>query len=214
MCGRTVEVEVVLLDILAVVSLAVREPKQALFQDRVSLVPQRQRKAQLLLVIAEAPESVLAPPVGAGARLVMGEVVPGVAVVAVVLPDCPPLALAEVGTPFLPKDVRLARLVQPFLLRGLYYRVHFSPPLLHQWSRQKSGGDIAVSSEFVIAGMIFHPSRVKSELLHKDIEQSFVELTLLPACHREDVWLLALLHAQILSTHQIERRQRGVEMKI
>src|SRR6266446_9434363 len=37
---------------------------------------------------------------------------------------------------------------------------------------------------------------------------------LLPACHREDVWLLALLHPQVLSTHQIERRQRGVEMKI
>jgi hypothetical protein len=31
-----------------------------------------------------------------------------------------------------------------------------------QWSGQKSGGDSAVSSEFVIAGMIFHPSRVKS----------------------------------------------------
>src|SRR5262245_66679799 len=91
----------------------------------------------------------------------------------------------------------------------------FSIPYMYsQWSRQKSGGDSAVSSEFVIAGLIFHPSRVKSELLHKDIEQSFVELTLLPACHREDVWLLALLHAQILSTHQIERRQRGVEMKI
>jgi hypothetical protein len=31
-----------------------------------------------------------------------------------------------------------------------------------QWSGQKSGGDSAVSSEFLIAGMIFHPSRVKS----------------------------------------------------
>jgi hypothetical protein len=30
-----------------------------------------------------------------------------------------------------------------------------------QWSGQKSGGDSAVSSEFLIAGMIFHPSRVK-----------------------------------------------------
>jgi hypothetical protein len=36
-----------------------------------------------------------------------------------------------------------------------------------QWFRQKSGSDSAVSSEFVIAGMIFHHSRVKSELLHK-----------------------------------------------
>src|SRR4029434_1848536 len=49
-----------------------------------------------------------------------------------------------------------------------------------QWSRQKSGGDSAVSSEFVIAGMIFHHSRVKSELLHKSIEQSLIELTLFP----------------------------------
>src|SRR3954453_12903534 len=83
-----------------------------------------------------------------------------------------------------------------------------------QWSRQKSGGDSAVRSEFVIAGMIFHPSRVKSPLLHKYIEQSFVEVTLLPACHREDVLLLALLHAQVLSAHQIERRQRRVAMKV
>jgi len=36
-----------------------------------------------------------------------------------------------------------------------------------QWFSQKSGGDSAVSSEFVVAGMLFHHSRVKSELLHK-----------------------------------------------
>src|SRR5262244_1125592 len=83
-----------------------------------------------------------------------------------------------------------------------------------QWSRQKSGGDSAVSPEFVIAGMIFHPSRVESELLYKYIEQSFVELTLLPACHREDVGLLTQRHAQVLSAHQIERLQRSVEMKV
>jgi RNA-directed DNA polymerase len=38
---------------------------------------------------------------------------------------------------------------------------------VRQWFGQKSCGDSAVRSEFVIAGMIFHPSRVKSELLHK-----------------------------------------------
>src|SRR4051812_24565691 len=38
---RAVEVEVVLPDILAIVPLAVGEPEQALFQDRVPLVPQR-----------------------------------------------------------------------------------------------------------------------------------------------------------------------------
>jgi hypothetical protein len=62
--------------------------------------------------------------------------------------------------------------------------------------------------------MIFHPSRVQSELLHTYIEQAFVEVTLLPARQREDVWLLTLRHAQILSAHEIERRQRSVEMKV
>jgi hypothetical protein len=33
--------------------------------------------------------------------------------------------------------------------------------------RTKSGGDSTVRPEFVITGMIFHPSRVQSELLHK-----------------------------------------------
>src|SRR5215471_9524575 len=47
----------------------------------------------------------------------------------------------------------------------------------------KSGGDSAVRSEFVITGMMFHPRRIQSELLRKEIEQSFVEVTLLPACH-------------------------------
>jgi hypothetical protein len=39
---------------------------------------------------------------------------------------------------------------------GNFHTVH------DQWSGQKLGGDSAVSSEFLIAGMIFHPSRVKS----------------------------------------------------
>jgi hypothetical protein len=51
-------------------------------------------------------------------------------------------------------------------------------------------------------------------VLHKYIEQAFVELTLLPACHRADVWLLALLHAPVLSADQLARRQRGVAMNI
>jgi hypothetical protein len=86
--------------------------------------------------------------------------------------------------------------------------------LVGQWSGQKSGGDSAIRPEFVIAGMIFHPSRVQSELLYKYIEQAFVEVTLLPARHREDMGLLTLRHAQVLSAHQIERRQRGVAMKV
>ena len=125
--GRAVEIEVVLLDVLAVVALAVGQAEQPLLQDGVALVPERQRKAQPLLVVAEATQAVLAPPIGARAGLVVREVVPGVAVVAVVLADGAPLPLAEVRPPLLPGDVRLARLVQPLLLGDVNQRVHVMP---------------------------------------------------------------------------------------
>ena len=100
--GVRVEVEVVLLDVLAVVALAVGQPEQPLLEDRVLAVPQRQREAQPLLVVGDAGEPVLAPAVGARARLVVAEVVPGVAVVAVVLAHGAPLALGEVRPPLPP----------------------------------------------------------------------------------------------------------------
>jgi hypothetical protein len=81
---RRVEVEVIFLDVLPVVGLAVGEAEQAFLEDRVLAVPQGERKAQLLLVVGEARQPVLTPVIGAGARLVMAEVVPGIAIVAVV----------------------------------------------------------------------------------------------------------------------------------
>ena len=62
---RGVEVEVVLLDVLAVVALAVGQAEQPLLEDRVLAVPQGQREAELLLVVGDAGEAVLAPAVGA-----------------------------------------------------------------------------------------------------------------------------------------------------
>src|SRR6266478_5122307 len=51
--------------------------------------------------------------------MVEGEVIPGVAAFAVVLTDRTPLPLAQVGSPFLPRDSRLARLVQALLFRDV-----------------------------------------------------------------------------------------------
>ncbi len=62
--------------------------------------------------------------------------------------------------------------------------------------------------------MIFHPSRGKREVLHKEIAQAFVAWARLPACHREDVWLLALLHAPGRRAHAMARRERGGAMQI
>jgi hypothetical protein len=110
---RAVEVEVVLLDVLAVVALAVGEPEEALLEDGIPAVPQGQGEAQVLLVIGKAGDAVLAPAVGTRAGVIVGEEIPGVPRFAVVLADRAPLPLTQIGSPFLPRDSRLARLVQP-----------------------------------------------------------------------------------------------------
>ena len=101
---RAVEVEVVLLDVLPVVALAVGQAEQAFLEDRVLAVPQGQRKAEPLMVVGDPGQAVLTPAIRARAGLVVGEVVPGVAAFAVVLAHGSPLPLAEIGPPLLPGD--------------------------------------------------------------------------------------------------------------
>src|SRR5262249_48803535 len=120
-----VEVEVVLLDVLAVIALGVGKPEEALLEDRVLPFPQGQGEAQPLLVVAEAGQAVLAPAVGAGPGLVVTEVVPGVAALAVVLPHRPPLPLAEVRAPLPPRDRLLVSLLESGLF-GVHWRTRLS----------------------------------------------------------------------------------------
>ena len=113
-----VEIVVELLDVLAVIALAVAQPEHALLQDRVLAVPQRDGQAQLLLGVAKPADPVLAPAIGAAARVIMGEVVPGVALGAVVFAHRAPLALAHIGAPFAPGVPALVRLGKALLFRG------------------------------------------------------------------------------------------------
>src|ERR1700730_801999 len=115
---RAVDLEVVFLDVLAVVPLAVGQADQALFEDRVLAVPQRHGKAQPLMVVAEARKAVFAPVIGAGPRLVVREIIPRIAVLAVVLADRAPLALTEIGAPLLPWHPVLTRLIKAYLFCG------------------------------------------------------------------------------------------------
>ena len=73
---RRVEVEVRLLHVLAVVALGAGQAEQPLLQDRVAAVPQREREAEPALAVGDAEQAVLAPAVGAAARVVVREVVP------------------------------------------------------------------------------------------------------------------------------------------
>ena len=68
----------------------------------IAAIPERQPEAQPLVDIAEPGQAVFAPAVGARARVIVWEVVPGLAVGTVVLADGAPLAFADVGTPEVP----------------------------------------------------------------------------------------------------------------
>src|SRR5262249_44264889 len=60
-----------LLDVVSVVALLIGETEKSLLQDRVSSVPQRERDAQQLAIIAEPGQAVLAPAIYSAARPVM-----------------------------------------------------------------------------------------------------------------------------------------------
>jgi hypothetical protein len=108
---QRIQVPPVFLYVLAMVALLTGQAEGPLLQDRVVLVPQGQRQAQPLLDVAEPGQAVLPPPVGAGSGVIVRQVVPGLAVRAVVLPDRAPLPLAGVGPPPVP----VTGLAQPVL---------------------------------------------------------------------------------------------------
>src|SRR5688572_27012480 len=115
---RAIEVEVVLLHVLAMVAFVVGQPEEPLFENRILAVPESQAEAKMLLVIGNAGDAVFAPPVGARAGMVVREEVPGVAVLAVILADGAPLPFTEVWAPLFPGSLELARLVQSDLFCG------------------------------------------------------------------------------------------------
>ena len=141
--GRRVEVEVVLLDVLAVVALAVGEPEQALLEDRVATVPEGEREAQPLPVVGDARDAVLAPAVGARAGLIVAEVVPGVAV-GRCSPRVPcPTAAPRGRAPTSSRGRALTGVVQALLLgrrrRTWGGRRHgHSAPTEHSWLRLRA----------------------------------------------------------------------------
>jgi hypothetical protein len=67
MGGNVVDEEVVLLDVLAVIPLRVGQAEETFLDDRVLFVPQREREAQALLLVAQPGHTVLAPSIRARA---------------------------------------------------------------------------------------------------------------------------------------------------
>ena len=93
--GHVVQVEVILLHVLAVIALRAGEAEHPLLDDRVLAIPQRKRETQLLMVVANPGDTVLAPTVRTRARMVVREVVPCATIGAVILAHRAPLPFAQ-----------------------------------------------------------------------------------------------------------------------
>src|SRR3974390_2710177 len=115
---RAIQVEVILLNILPVISLAVAQPEQALLEDRIASVPERHRETKQLAVIGDAGKPVLTPSVSTVLRVIMGEVIPCVAAGTVVFAHRSPLPLTQIGSPLLPRGPSFAVVLEPGLFRA------------------------------------------------------------------------------------------------
>src|SRR5215472_5980235 len=77
----------------------------------------------------------------------MTEVIPRVAVGAIVLTNCSPLALAKIGSPFLPRDLRPSLLLKSDVFSGRIQRsgLNRTPQLIiatdaeHNWQNEQEG---------------------------------------------------------------------------
>ena len=94
-----VEIKVIFLNVLAVIAFGGHEAECALFQDRIAPVPEREGEDKQLVSIADSGHPVFAPSICSAASHVVGEVIPGVAVGAVVFADGSPRALGYVRSP-------------------------------------------------------------------------------------------------------------------
>src|SRR6476646_1713419 len=110
-----VQIKVIFLNVFAVIAFAVSQAEEPLLENRVLAVPQRQREAEMLFIIGNTGDAILAPAVGARAGLIVSKEIPRITSGTVVFAYCPPLALTEIRPPLFPIRCCLARFLQTCL---------------------------------------------------------------------------------------------------
>jgi hypothetical protein len=99
---RAVKIEVVFFHVLTVIALTVGQPKEALFEDGILSIPEGQGEAKPLFFVRDTRQTILSPPVGPRAGVIVSEEVPGVTVLAVILTHSAPLPLGQIRPPLFP----------------------------------------------------------------------------------------------------------------
>src|SRR5215831_13583349 len=105
-----------LFDVLTMVAFRAGKPEQPFLQDWVIPVPKRERKTKSTLTVSDPEQAVLTPTVGAAARVVVRKITPAIAISRIILANCGPLPLTQVGSPALPVGEPLSVGLQAFFL--------------------------------------------------------------------------------------------------
>jgi hypothetical protein len=156
MRGGGVKVEVAFFHVLPVVPLRIGQAKSPFLQDGIPAVPQRQAKTKPLRLVANTAQAIFIPAIDAGARLIMIELSPGIAVRAIVFPNGSPGALGEVRPPQTPVLDTMLLILQP-LSFCIWLSVHY--PVSPLWK----GLDLSTLLKAWAAAMIPkspHPAKV------------------------------------------------------
>src|SRR5260370_10392414 len=112
------DVEVVFLNVLAVIALLRGEAEASLFQTRGHPIPQCQSETHHLVTVADSSDAVFSPAISARTRVVVRERLPGSAAWTVILPDRSPLPLGEIGPPPFPMLFAGSRFFEPTVFSG------------------------------------------------------------------------------------------------
>ena len=81
------------------VAFGVAEAEEAFFEDGILPVPEGYSEAEVLEEVGDAPEAVLAPEIGSAVCLVIGELMSGIAIGAIIFSNCSPLSCAQIRSP-------------------------------------------------------------------------------------------------------------------
>jgi hypothetical protein len=133
-----VDMKMSFLDTLSVVSLRIGQSEQTFLEEFIFLVPKAKGNILESMCIRDAGDAIFSPSESSRSGVLVWKVyvtmstwvredlqmptglrtTPGVAIRTVILSDCGPLALSDVGAPFLPVLGTLAILLETLLLLG------------------------------------------------------------------------------------------------
>src|SRR5262249_9385184 len=116
MCGCRIEVEIIFLDVFAMVSFVAGQTVEALLQNGIAPIPKRKGETHILVPIANAGQTIFVPTIGPRTGMVVWKMLPSGPIGAVVLAHSAPGPFTEIGAPAFPMFLTARVLFEALLL--------------------------------------------------------------------------------------------------